>query len=91
MSKLGWIEGKNITIEVRFADQKLERLPDLAAELARLKVDVIVTGGVAPTSLRRRKQPRRFPLFTQDPDPVGNGFVVSLARPGGNVTGGLGL
>jgi putative tryptophan/tyrosine transport system substrate-binding protein len=87
MSKLGWIEGKNITIEVRFADQKLERLPELAAELARLKVDVIVTGGVAPTSFAKKATATIPIVFTQDPDPVGNGFVVSLARPGGNVTG----
>jgi putative ABC transport system substrate-binding protein len=87
MSKLGWIEGKNITIEVRFADQKLERLPELAAELARLKVDVIVTGGVAPTSFAKKSTATIPIVFTQDPDPVGNGFVVSLARPGGNVTG----
>src|SRR5262252_6341853 len=49
LSKLGWIEGKNIAIEYRFAEQKLERLPELAAELVRLKVDVIVTGGSGPT------------------------------------------
>src|SRR6267142_1493552 len=49
LSKLGWIEGKNITIEYRYAEQKLERLPELAAELVRLKVDVIVTGGFGPT------------------------------------------
>jgi putative ABC transport system substrate-binding protein len=91
MSKLGWIEGKNITIEVRFADQKLERLPELAAELARLKVDVIVTGGVAPTSFAKKATATIPIVFTQDPDPVGNGFVVSLARPGGNVTGFSGL
>ena len=87
MSNLGWIEGKNITIEVRFADQKVERLPELAAELVRLKVDVIVTGGVAPTSFAKKATATIPIVFTQDPDPVGNGFVVSLARPGGNVTG----
>jgi putative ABC transport system substrate-binding protein len=87
MSKLGWMEGKNITIEVRFADQKLERLPELAAELVRLKVDVIVTGGVAPTSFAKKATATIPIVFAQDPDPVGNGFVASLARPGGNVTG----
>jgi putative tryptophan/tyrosine transport system substrate-binding protein len=87
LSKLGWIEGKNITIEVRFADQKLDRLAGLAAELARLKVDVIVTGGSGPT-LFAKKATATIPIvMAQDPDPVGNGFVVSLARPGGNVTG----
>jgi putative tryptophan/tyrosine transport system substrate-binding protein len=55
LSKLGWIEAKNITIEYRFAEQKNERLPELAAELVRLKVDLIVTSG-GPTPLRRRKQ-----------------------------------
>jgi putative tryptophan/tyrosine transport system substrate-binding protein len=87
MSQLGWIEGKNITIEVRFADQKLERLPDLAAELARLKVDVIVTGGSGPTRFAKKATATIPIVMAQDPDPVGNGFVVSLARPGGNVTG----
>ncbi len=87
LSKLGWIEGKNITIEVRFADQKLERLADLAAELARLKVDVIVTGGSGPTHFAKKATATIPIVMAQDPDPVGNGFVVSLARPGGNVTG----
>ena len=87
LSKLGWIEGKNITIEVRFADQKLERLADLAAELARLKVDVIVTGGSGPTRFAKKATATIPIVMAQDPDPVGNGFVLSLARPGGNVTG----
>jgi putative tryptophan/tyrosine transport system substrate-binding protein len=89
MGKLGWIDGKNITIEYRFAEQKLERLPELAAELVRLKVDVIVTGGFGST--RRAKEATvTIPIvMAQDPDPVGNGLVVSLARPGGNITGSL--
>ncbi|MGH7796330.1 MAG: ABC transporter substrate-binding protein [Candidatus Binatia bacterium] len=91
LSKLGWIEGKNITIEVRFADQKLERLPELAAELVRLKVNVIVTGGSGPTSFAKKATATIPIVMAQDPDPVGNGFVVSLARPGGNVTGNSGL
>ena len=91
MSKLGWIEGKNITIEVRFADQKLERLPELAAELVGLKVDVIVTGGSGPTSFAKKATATIPIVFAQDPDPVGNGFVRSLARPEGNVTGTSGL
>ena len=87
LTKLGWIEGKNITIEYRFADQNVDRLSDLAAELVRLKVDVIVTGGSGPT--RRAKEATvTIPIvMAQDPDPVANGLVVSLARPGGNVTG----
>src|SRR5512147_2248276 len=87
MSKLGWIEGKNITIEFRFADQKFERLPDLAAELVRLKVDVIVTGGSRPTRAAKEATVTIPIVMAQDPDPVGNGFVAGLARPGGNVTG----
>jgi len=87
LSKLGWIEGKNITIEYRFAEQKRERLPELAAELVRLKVDLIVTSG-APTPLAAKKATSTIPIvMTTGPDPVGSGLVVSLARPGGNVTG----
>jgi putative tryptophan/tyrosine transport system substrate-binding protein len=87
MSRLGWIEGKNITIEYRFANQKIERLPDLAVELVGLKVDVIVTGGSAPTRAAKEASVMIPIVMTGDPDPVGNGFVASLARPGGNVTG----
>jgi putative ABC transport system substrate-binding protein len=87
LSKLGWIEGKNITIEYRFAEQKNERLPELAAELIRLKVDVIVTGGVQATRSTKKATSTIPIVMAQDPDPVGNEFVVSLARPGGNVTG----
>jgi putative tryptophan/tyrosine transport system substrate-binding protein len=87
LSKLGWIEGKNITIEYRFAEQKNERLPELAAELIRLKVDVIVTGGAQATRSTKKATSTIPIVMAQDPDPVGNEFVVSLARPGGNVTG----
>jgi len=81
------MKGKNIAIERRSADGKLERLPDLAAELVRLKVDIIVTGG--PLSTRRAKEATAtIPIvMAQDFDPVGTGFVASLARPGGNITG----
>ena len=81
------MEGKNIVIEYRYAEGKLDRLPALAAELVRLKVDVIVTGG--PDSTRAAKEATAtIPIvMTQDTDPVGNGFVASLARPGGNITG----
>jgi putative ABC transport system substrate-binding protein len=84
---LGYVEGKNILIEWRNAEGKLDRLPALAAELVRLGVDIIVTGG--PTATRPVKEATRtIPvIMTQDSDPVGNGFVVSLARPGGNITG----
>ena len=87
LSKLGWIEGNNITIEYRFAEQKNERLPELAAELIRLKVDVIVTGGFQATRSTKKATSTIPIVMAQDPDPVGNQFVVSLARPGGNVTG----
>ena len=87
LSKLGWIEGKNITIEYRFAEQKLERLPELAADLARLKVDLIVVPGVFP-ALAAKKATTNIPIVLANaPDPVGAGLVASLARPGGNITG----
>ena len=91
LSKLGWIEGKNITIEYRFAEQKSERLPELAADLVRLKVDVIVTSG-GPTPLAAKKATTTIPIvMTNSVDPVGAGLVASLARPGGNITGISGL
>jgi ABC-type uncharacterized transport system substrate-binding protein len=87
LSKLGWIEGKNITIEYRFAEQKNDRLPKLAAELVRLKVDLIVTSG-GPTPFAAKKATSTVPIvMTTSADPVGEGLVASLARPGGNVTG----
>jgi putative ABC transport system substrate-binding protein len=87
LSKHGWIEGKNITIEYRFAEQKNERLPELAAELVRLKVDLIVAGGPAP-AIAAKKTATFIPIvITNAGDPVGAGLVASLARPGGNVTG----
>ena len=84
---LGYVEGKTIAVEYRTADGKFERLPALATELAALKVDVIVTGG--PTATRPAKIANAtIPIvMAQDTDPVGNGFVASLARPGGNITG----
>ena len=87
LSKLGWIEGKNITIEYRFAEQKNERLPELAADLVRLKVDLIVTSGGQP-ALAAKKATTTIPIvMTSFADPVALGLVASLARPGGNVTG----
>ena len=87
LRELGYVEGKNIVIEWRYAEGKLDRLPALAAELVRLKVDVIVTSG--PTATRAAKEATStIPIvMAQDADPVGNGFVASLARPGGNITG----
>src|SRR5215510_355306 len=87
LSKLGWIEGKNITIEYRFAEQKLERLPELAADLVRLKVDLIVTSG-GTTPVAAKKATSTIPIvMTTSVDPVGTGLVASLAQPGGNITG----
>ena len=86
LRELGYVEGKNIVIEYRYADGKLERLPDLAAELVRLKVDVIGTGG--PAILTAKKASPTIPIvFALAADPVGDGLVSSLARPGGNITG----
>jgi putative ABC transport system substrate-binding protein len=91
LSKLGWIEGKNITVEYRFAEQRSERLPELAEELVRLKVDLIVTSG-GPTPLAAKKATSTIPIvMTNSVDPVGSGLVASLARPGGIVTGNSGL
>jgi putative tryptophan/tyrosine transport system substrate-binding protein len=87
LRELGYSEGKNILIEQRHANGKAEHLPPLAAELARLKVDVIVTSG--PTATRPAKAATStIPIvMTFDDDPVGSGFVATLARPGGNITG----
>jgi ABC-type uncharacterized transport system substrate-binding protein len=84
---LGYIEGKNMVIEYRYAEGKLDRLPALAAELVRLKVDIIVSGGSAPTGASKEATATIPIVMTNDGDPVGNGFVASLARPGGNITG----
>jgi putative tryptophan/tyrosine transport system substrate-binding protein len=86
LSKLGWIEGKNITIEYRFAEQKIERIPELVVDLVRLKVDlIVVTSG--PSALAAKKATTSIPIVANAGDPVGEGLVASLARPGGNVTG----
>src|SRR5262245_51801849 len=87
LGKLGWIEGKNITIEYRFAEQKLERLPGLAADLVRLKVDLIV-GVATPAALAAKEATTTIPIVIASvSDPVAAGLVASLAQPGGNVTG----
>jgi putative ABC transport system substrate-binding protein len=83
----GYVEGKNIVIEYRYAEGKFERLPDLAAELVRLKVNVIVTVGGASV-LAAKNASLTIPIvFAASGDPVGGGIVSSLARPGGNITG----
>jgi putative ABC transport system substrate-binding protein len=87
LRELGYVEGKNIVIEYRYAEGKPERLPDLVAELVRLKVDIIVTTGPGPT-LAVKKASGTIPIvFASASDPVGTGIVSSLARPGGNITG----
>jgi putative tryptophan/tyrosine transport system substrate-binding protein len=87
LRELGYLEGKNIVIEARYGDGRSEHLAALAAELANLKVDVIVTSG--PTATRpAQKATSTIPIIMSfDDDPVGSGFVASLARPGGNITG----
>jgi putative ABC transport system substrate-binding protein len=91
LSRLGWIEGKNITIEHRFAEQNSERLPELAADLVRLKVDLIVVVSTLP-ALAARSVTTTIPIvMTNAGDPVAACLVASLARPGGNVTGTSGL
>src|SRR5215470_12616726 len=84
---LGYVEGKTIVIEYRSADENLDRLPELAAELVRLKVDVIVTGGDIVTRVVKEATSTIPIVMPYDNDPVGSGFVVSLSRPGGNITG----
>jgi putative ABC transport system substrate-binding protein len=84
---LGYVEKKNIVIEYRYAEEKLDLLKEFAAELVRLKVDVIVTGGSIATSAAKETTVTIPIVMAQDPDPVGNGFVASLAQPGGNITG----
>jgi putative ABC transport system substrate-binding protein len=87
LNKLGWIEGKNLTLEYRFAEQKTERLPELAAELVRLNVDLIIVTG-ANGAIAAKNATATIPIvMTSAADPVGAGLVASLARPGGNVTG----
>lgn len=80
---LGYVEGQNIVVEYRYAERKLDRLPALAAELVHLKVNVIVTSGPIPTRAAKEATSAIPIVFAFDSDPVGNGFVASLARPGG--------
>ena len=87
LRELGYIEGKNIIIEWRSAEGKIERRSELAAELVRLKVDLIVSGGPSVTRGVKEATSTIPIVMAQDTDPVGSGFVASLARPGGNITG----
>ena len=87
LREIGYVEGKNLVIEERYAEGKFDRLPALAAELVRLKVDVIITAGPPVTGAVKEATATIPIVMAQDGDPVGNGFVASLARPGGNITG----
>jgi len=87
LRELGYVEGKNIVIEWRFAEGNPNRTPALLADLMRLKVDVIVTGGSTSTGAAKKVTTTIPIVMLQDADPVANGFVASLARPGGNITG----
>jgi putative ABC transport system substrate-binding protein len=87
LREAGYSEGKNIIIEYRYAEEKFDRIPALAAELVGLNVDVIVSGGSAATRPAKEATATIPIVMTNDPDPVANGFVFSLARPGGNITG----
>src|SRR6266481_4282112 len=87
LRELGYREGQNIVIEYRFVEGKLDRLPDLAGDLVRLKVDVIVTvGTIASRSAKSVTQTVPI-VMAFSGDPIGTGLVASLARPGGNITG----
>jgi putative ABC transport system substrate-binding protein len=87
MRELGYVEGRDFVMEYRFADGKYERFPELAAELVRLKVDVLVTGTAAAIRTLQRATTTIPIVLAYSTDPAGNGFVASLARPGGNITG----
>ena len=84
---LGWIEGRTVAVEVRWSEGRPERAAEITAELARLKVDVIVTSGAATIIAAKRAAPATPIVFAVTSDPVGTGLVESLARPGGTITG----
>jgi putative ABC transport system substrate-binding protein len=86
LRELGYVRGQNIVIEHRFAEGKVDRLPDLAAELVRLKVEVIVARAT-PVVQAAKNATSTIPIVISSADPVSSGFVASLARPGGNITG----
>ena len=88
LRELGYVDGKNVSIEYRYADGKPERLPGLAAELIRLNVDIIIAAGGTPPALAAKNASKTIPIIiTNVADAVGDGLVADLARPGGNVTG----
>jgi putative ABC transport system substrate-binding protein len=87
LRELGWIEGRTVAIEYRWAEGRNERMVDIAAEFVRLKVDIIVTSGTPPVLAAKQATSAIPIIFAAVGNPVGNGLVASLARPGGNVTG----
>ena len=87
LRELGYVEGRNLAIEYRSAEGNIDRLPELAAELVRLKVDCIVTAGAAPTHAAKQATGTIPIIMTNTTDPVNGGLIASLARPGGNITG----
>ena len=87
LRELGYVEGDNIVVEYRYAAGNIDQLPALAADLVRLKVNVIVTEGTTATRVAKAATAEIPIVMAQDPDPVGTGFVVSLARPGGTSPG----
>jgi len=88
LREFGWVDGQNLIIEWRYAEERAERLPALAAELIRLGVDVLVTGSGDPAILALKQATATIPIVMAiSADPVGSGLVASLARPGGNITG----
>ena len=87
LRELGWVEGQNIVIDYRYAEGRVDRLPDLAAELVRLKVDLIVSGGTQVVTAAKNATETIPIVMIAVRDPVGTGLIASLARPGGNVTG----
>ena len=87
LAELGWVHGQNVRIEYRYAEGRLERYPGFFAELLRLNVDVIVAGGGTPAARAAQQATRTTPIVIFATDPVADGLVASLARPGGNMTG----
>src|SRR5258707_3838051 len=87
MRELGYVEGRDFVMEYRFAEGQYERFPDFAAELVRLNVDVILIGATSAIRMLQRATTTIPIVLAYSTDPVGNGFVASLARPGGNITG----
>ena len=88
LRELGWVEGQNIVIDYRYAEDRVDRLPDLAAELVRLKVDIIIASGGTQAATAAKNATGTIPIvMIAVRDPVGTGLIASLARPGGNVTG----